>query len=134
MRSILRLILVNSQSILVNSQSILVNSQSKLSKNSHKSQSNGRVNPKYCINQPGTLYLGCVLLPLGSPTGPSNRSYVHVPQVPYWCRHVAVRAGMVPGWVLGWVYRVGSREGIPGTQPHCSRREAQTAERAPEAP
>ena len=47
-----------------------------------KTQSNGRVNPTCSINQPGTRKTGCVLLPLGSPTGCSKRSYVHVPGVP----------------------------------------------------
>ena len=46
-------------------------------------QSNGRANPKYSINQPGTLKYGLCSIPLGSPTVSQKRSFVHVPVVPY---------------------------------------------------
>ena len=71
--------------------------------------------------------------PLGSPTRWSKRSYVHVPRVVAWCRHVACSGVWVPGgvWLGGyWV-------GIPGEYyPAIPREEPspQTAERAPEAP
>ena len=37
--------------------------------NSVEPQANGRVNQYNLNNQPGTLYNGCVPIPLGSPTG-----------------------------------------------------------------
>ena len=57
----------------VNLRVIFSKTGPKLSKTSlkpMKTQSNGRVNLKYSRTQPGTLKLGCVLPPLGSPTGP----------------------------------------------------------------
>ena len=74
---------------------------------------------------------------LGSPTGPQNWSYVHVPVVPRpWhqrCTASCGTAGCTRGGYTGWVYRVGNTRAIPGTQPRCSGRGPDPAERAPEA-
>ena len=55
----------------------------------------------------------CVLIPLGSPSGVPNWSYVHVPEVPRPWSSRACRGRAVPvwyqggytGWVAGWVIR-----------------------------
>ena len=68
------------------------------------------------ITQSGTLKPECVLVPLGSPTGVPNWSYVHVPRVTApWssraCRGRAVSGGAWDGYRrvgTRWVYRVGN--------------------------
>ena len=71
---------------------------------------------KQCQTVP-TVPEQCVLTPLGSPSGPQKRPYVHVPEVPRCMRWVCHGAGVRCRGVPGWVYRVGTREGIPGYYP-----------------
>ena len=75
----------------------------------------------------------CVLLPLGSPTGPQERVFEHVPTFGYALVSGWVRAGMGNGWVPGWVYRVGNT-GVPAPRTSHSEAEQTPAKRAPEGP
>ena len=84
-----------------------------------------------------SVYYRCVLLPLGSPTGTPERSYVHVPQCPDRVVHDAatVQDGV---WcrvgIPGWVYRVGTRVGYyRDTQP-AARGEVQHQRSGPVGP
>ena len=61
---------------------------SKLSQNEVKTQSNGRVNLIYSEIHAWDPETDMYSIPLGSPTGPQKRSYVHVPVVPRTARSV----------------------------------------------
>ena len=88
-------------------------------------------------NQSQDPKTGCVLIPLGSPTGGRKRSYVHA--IGVWCTVAACGYGGVrgrvwgPGGYQGGLYRVGTGRAIPGTTQPAARG-AQPAKRAPEAP
>ena len=84
----------------------------------------------------GVLRTPLYSIPLGSPTCPSKRSYVHVPVtratvgsvLPSWCT-----PGPWDGWGLaGWVYRVGNTTG-PACQGPLPQGPQIPAKRAPEA-
>ena len=66
--------------------------------------------------QPGTLKQGCVLIPLGSPTGVPERSYVHAPAVCTWWSSWYI--GGYGDWgVPGWGIPGGYGEGYTGYYP-----------------
>ena len=82
---------------------------SKLSKNPVKRPCKPVYGPRTLYNGVLGPYTGCVLLPLGSPTGCPNWSYVHVPAVP--AAGVLVHRG--DGRRVGG-YQVGTGEGYTG--------------------
>ena len=104
-------------SILSKTWSILVNSGQfsvKQGQNSAKQGQNSAKQCQQCQNSAKQCKTRCVLLPLGSPTGPLKRSYVHVPVVP-WSRRgggAGHERGVLwcgLGGYTGWV--------IPGPHP-----------------
>ena len=104
MRSILR-------SNEVNLRTKLSKQRTELSKTVYKvvkTQSNGRVNLKYGIYRPGTHKLGCVLIPLGSPTRSSKQLFSTVYCTVSLVRGRVYRAGYgtgvgILGGYTGWV-------------------------------
>ena len=65
--------------------------------------------------------------------GTSETHVQHVGTSGWYCRAEVYGRGMVPGWVYGWVYRVGNRESHTGYYP-ATARSLLTAKRAPEVP
>ena len=92
-------------------------------------------NPPICLNsakQCQTVPNQCVLIPLGSPTRPQKRSYVHVSGSRTPWRQRCWTSG-VPGWVYRGGYTgVGIREGNTGVLPSHRGEGLMTAKRAPE--
>ena len=79
------------------------------STNLSKTQSNGRVNLNIRVLPAWDLNTGCVLIPLGSPTGPQKRLLDHSVR-----RTAGGRWEGVPGW---YGDRVGRGEGYTGYYP-----------------
>ena len=98
-----------------------------------RTRSNGRVNLKYCINQPGTLYSGCVLLPLGSPTRVPN-DHMCMRGGHHHERASRCRAGGSQGGYTGYGIWVGTGRVIPLHPARCSRREGPASAAGPGSP
>ena len=118
---------INSVKQVLNTVKQVLNSVKTVIKQSY-SQSNGRVNSIYSINQSRDPKTGCVPAPLGSPTGPQKRSYGTARG--HRTAGSGHRGEEVYGRGMGT--RVGGGGVIPGTQ-HAARGVLpMTAERAPE--